>query len=103
MDPDSQSPPKVLQKKRVSIVPPAGSPDPDFAPSPDAEVQRDGGLDGRDGPGGEEEEEEGGADRAFTKLTSPQLDLRRGEDNTLIQNLNVWSTLNLIKLMLNPF
>lgn len=95
MDPDSQSPPKVLQKKRVSIVPPPCSPDPDFAPSPDVELQHaqelnhDRGQDGQDGPGGEEEEEEGGADRAFTKLRPPQLDLRRGEDNTLIQNLNL--------------
>lgn len=91
MDPDSQ--PKALQKKRVSIVPPAGSPDPGFAPSLDVEVQRvqelshDGGLDGRDCPVGEEEEG-GGADRGFTKLRPPQLELRRGEDNTLLQNLN---------------
>lgn len=98
-DPDSQAPAKVSQKKRVSIVPPAGSPGPGlngFAPSPDAELHtgeqgvqhapernHDRGLDSQDGPGGEGEE------GAFTKPRPPQLELRRGADNKLIQNLKL--------------
>ncbi|KAK2859783.1 hypothetical protein Q5P01_004403 [Channa striata] len=57
-DPDSQSPAELLQKKRVSIFIPADSSDP-----------------GLDGPGREEEEDEG--DRGLTKARPPQLDLRR--------------------------
>lgn len=86
-DPESQSPAEVSHGEQVLIVPSAGSSEPGLngcAPSPDTElhagVQRV-----QNGPGREEEEEEkGGADRAFTEPRPPLLQLRRGADNTLI-------------------
>lgn len=83
-DPDSQSPAEVSRGEQVSIVPPAGSSEAGLngrAPSPDTELQA-GSQKVRDGPGGEEEEEEGGADRAITKPRPPLLQPGRGADNT---------------------
>lgn len=113
-DPDSRPPAKALQKKRVSIVPPAVSPDPglnDFGPSPRAELHGDGqeiqraptrnhdrGLDSRGGAWEEEEE-----DGAFTKPRPPQLDLRRGVDITRVQNWNKSIELMLITTLKSLF
>lgn len=80
-DPDSQSPAEVPAGEEVPVVvPPADSSDPGLsgdAPSLDTELQA-GGQAVEDGPGGEEQEEEGGADRALIKPRPPLLQLRRG-------------------------
>ncbi|XP_067341566.1 dynein axonemal heavy chain 5 isoform X2 [Channa argus] len=73
-DPDSRSPAELLQRKRVSIFIPAENSDPGLDEL-QARRSHDPGLDGQDGPGREEEEEEG--DRGFTKARPPQLDVRR--------------------------
>lgn len=86
-DPDSQSPAEVSHREQPSIVPPAGSSKPglnDFAPTPDTELQ-EGVQRIQDFSGGEEEKEEGGADRS--KPRPPLIHLRRGIDNSLIQKL----------------
>ncbi|XP_055363688.1 dynein axonemal heavy chain 5 [Betta splendens] len=71
-DPDSQAPVKVSQRKRVSIVPPAVSPDPGLdGHQLVAERNRGRGLDNQDGPGEDGEEDEG------ARLQAPALNLRR--------------------------
>lgn len=79
-DPDSPSPAEVSQREQEVVVPPAGRSEPGLngcAPSPDTELQE------------QQEEEEGGADRALTKPRPPVLQLRRGADNKLIHKLKL--------------
>ncbi|KAI3354988.1 hypothetical protein L3Q82_004780 [Scortum barcoo] len=78
-DSDSQSPAELSQEEQVSTAPPASSFEPRLngrTPSPNTELhagnQRVPHL-----PGGVEEEEEGGANTAFTKSRPPMLQLRR--------------------------
>lgn len=77
-DPDSPA-------EETLLVPPVSSSEPGLGGS---ELQA-GGQGVQDGPGGEEEEEEGGADGAFTKPRPPLLHLHRGTDNTLIDKLKL--------------
>lgn len=90
---DPDPPAEGSQREQESVVPPADSSDPGLnssAPSLDTELQTGGlgvqpaseqsldpGLENPDSPG--QEEEEGGADRAFTKPRPPQLHVRTGK------------------------
>lgn len=84
---DPDSPAEVPQRDQVPVGPPADSSEPGLdgcAPLAGKEL-REGGLGVQDGPGTDEVEEEGGADKALIKPTPPLLQLRRGTDERKVQ------------------
>lgn len=66
---------------QVPVGPSADSSEPGL----DGKKLREGGLGVQDGPGADEVEEEGGADKALIKPTPPLLQLRGGTDQRKVQ------------------